>query len=58
MLGQLHKARQCLFPEAHLQERQLNILYFLTKYGRPWLDELLTGFAPNYREHQMLEIRV
>lgn len=53
---QLEKAHESLLPNGSLQERELNILYYMNKYGPdlvPWImGELdISGF-----KHQLLEI--
>ena len=43
MLQQLEKARLHLFPEGKPQERIMGPAYYLARYGRAWVDELLAG---------------
>lgn len=43
-LGQLEKAQLHLFPEGKPQERVLNALYYLARYGNPFIDALVDGF--------------
>ncbi|MDD5772134.1 MAG: bacillithiol biosynthesis cysteine-adding enzyme BshC [bacterium] len=47
-----------LFPQQVLQERRLNIIQFLTKYGFEFIDELFEVFSPkNQAELQSLMAR-
>ncbi len=43
-LGQLEKAQIHLFPDGKPQERVLNALYYLARYGNPFIDALVDGF--------------
>jgi bacillithiol biosynthesis cysteine-adding enzyme BshC len=43
MLQQLDKARLHLFPDGNPQERVMGPAYYLARYGREWIDELLAG---------------
>jgi bacillithiol biosynthesis cysteine-adding enzyme BshC len=38
---QLKRTKNSLFPESQLQERRMNVFYFLNKYGLGWLDGLI-----------------
>ena len=43
-LAQLEKAHMHLFPEGKPQERVLNPLYYLVRYGNPFIEALVHGF--------------
>ncbi len=43
-LAQLEKAHMHLFPEGKPQERVLNPLYYLARYGNPFIEALVHGF--------------
>ena len=45
-LNQLEKARLHLFPEGKPQERMSNVLYFLARYGEPFLQSVLDRLHP------------
>lgn len=53
---QLHKAKNILFPENTLQERKLNILYFLVKYNFDFIDRLYSSLDIDNLNHQILKI--
>ena len=43
-LGQLEKSHLHLFPEGKPQERVLNSMYYLARYGNPFIEALVHGF--------------
>ena len=43
-LAQLEKAHLHLFPEGEPQERILNALYYLARYGNEFIEALVDGF--------------
>ncbi len=49
-LGQLEKARTHLFPKGKPQERVLNPLYYLARYGNSFIEELTDGFEVDLNE--------
>jgi uncharacterized protein YllA (UPF0747 family) len=52
---QITKAHDNLFPDNHLQERQINILEYLIKFGRDFLETLHDNFLEtNYGEHRVI----
>ena len=54
--AQLHKAHVNLRPNGVLQERTLNVLYFLNKYSLAFLSDLRTVLNPNATAHQAIEV--
>ncbi len=48
-LNQLEKARLHLFPKGKAQERISNVLYFLARYGEPFLQSVLDHLDPSLR---------
>jgi bacillithiol biosynthesis cysteine-adding enzyme BshC len=55
-LRQLDKAATNLFPSSDFQERQLNILYFLNKYGLEFVRWLFREIQVDKLKHQLLHI--
>ena len=55
-LRQIDKAAANLFPSSDFQERQLNILYFLNKYGPEFVRWLFTEIQIDRLKHQLLRI--
>jgi len=55
-LRQIDKAAANLFPSSDFQERQLNILYFLNKYGPEFVRWLSTEIQVDKLKHQLLRI--
>jgi bacillithiol biosynthesis cysteine-adding enzyme BshC len=53
---QLERAYATLFPEKNLQERELNIFYFLSRYGPSLINELYAAADIGYSNHQMVYI--
>lgn len=51
LTAQLKRVKNNLFPEQQLQERRLNLVYFLNKYGLDWLDGLIESIPPEYGVH-------
>jgi uncharacterized protein YllA (UPF0747 family) len=45
-----------LFPEKKPQERVVNVLSFLARYGRPFLPRLMEQLSIDTNEHQVVEI--
>jgi bacillithiol biosynthesis cysteine-adding enzyme BshC len=48
-LAQLEKARIHLYPDGRLQERVLNVFYYLARYGGAFLDEIHRRFDVKLR---------
>ena len=56
VLRQADKVRTLIFPEASLQEREINFVYFAHKYGEDILKWIFDQLSINKFEHQMLEM--
>ncbi len=54
LTAQLKRAKSYLFPEQQLQERRLNLFYFLNKYGLDWLDGLVECTPLEYGAHHFM----
>jgi bacillithiol biosynthesis cysteine-adding enzyme BshC len=54
--NQIYKAKANLFPDGKLQERQLNILPYLTKYGFKFIDFLYDNIDIENKDHQLLDV--
>lgn len=54
---QIYKARNNLFPEGKLQERVLNLLPFLIKYGFEFVDLLYDKIDVEKIDHQIIEVK-
>ena len=53
---QITKAHGNLFPDNHLQERQINILEYLIKFGRGLLRTIYDNFLEaDYGKHRVIE---
>lgn len=55
-IRQLKKVRNILFPNSSLQEREINFVYFVNKYGMDFLKWLFDNLEINKFEHQILEL--
>ncbi|MEE9431622.1 MAG: bacillithiol biosynthesis cysteine-adding enzyme BshC [Melioribacteraceae bacterium] len=55
-LRQLDKARNNLYPNGNLQERELSIINFINKYGMDFFDWLYNELEIGEFEHQILEL--
>ncbi|MCF8240905.1 MAG: bacillithiol biosynthesis cysteine-adding enzyme BshC [Melioribacteraceae bacterium] len=55
-LRQLDKARNSIFPNNNLQEREFNFIYFTNKYGMDIIKWLFNELTINKYEHQILEL--
>jgi bacillithiol biosynthesis cysteine-adding enzyme BshC len=56
---QFEKAMNVLLPYGKLQERELNLLYFLNKYGLQYWQQLkatMIANPPDFREHQIVTL--
>ncbi len=56
LIQQLHKVKNNLYPANHLQERVLNIVPYLIKYGYPFIDRLYKTIDVNTYDHQIIEL--
>ncbi len=56
LIQQLHKVKNNLYPANHLQERVLNIVPYLIKYGYPFIDKLYKTIDVNNHDHQIIEL--
>lgn len=54
-LKQIDKLTSILFPNENLQERELNFIYFLNKYGMDFLKKIFDELQINKFEHQIIE---
>jgi len=54
--AQLEKAHMNLRPNGTLQERTINVLYYLNKYSPALLDELRHALRPDTAAHQVVEL--
>lgn len=52
--AQIHKAKNSLFPNGKLQEREISILPFLVKYGFEFVDFLYDKIDIEAKDHQIL----
>ncbi len=55
-VGQIRKAGDHLYPHGHLQERVLNIVPFLLKYGPGFVDRLDEALDLDVHDHQVLTL--
>jgi bacillithiol biosynthesis cysteine-adding enzyme BshC len=55
-LRQIDKLSSTLLPNGSLQERELNFIYFVNKYGYEILDKIFEELAINKFEHQVISI--
>ena len=55
-LRQVDKISSSLFPNSFLQERELNFIYFMNKYGMDFLDKLMDEIEINKFEHQVINL--
>ncbi len=55
-LNQLNKAKSLVFPNNNLQEREINILYYLNKYGLDFVKFLFSELKVNRFTHQIIEL--
>jgi bacillithiol biosynthesis cysteine-adding enzyme BshC len=53
---QVERAYTTLFPDKNLQERELNIYYFLSRFGPSLIDELYAAVDIGYSNHQLIYI--
>ena len=55
-IRQITKARNLVYPNNNLQERELNFTYIVNKYGMEMLKWILDELAINKFEHQIIEL--
>ena len=55
-LRQIHKAVNTLLPNGALQERELNIAYFLNKYGMEFMNQLRNIVVTDKFQHQVIRL--
>jgi len=53
---QLAKVSNILYPNQNLQEREINFLYFVNKYGFDFLKDLFNELSVAHFEHQIIEL--
>jgi bacillithiol synthase len=53
---QLKRAAEALFPERGLQERTLNSMSYLSRYGMDLVDTLVQAVPESYGKHYMVEL--
>ncbi len=53
---QIHKAEYSLYPNRHLQERELNIVPYLYKHGFGFIDQLYEAMDISSFDHQIVRI--
>ncbi len=58
LVAQLTKAKNNLFPAQQLQERELNLFYFLNKHGLSWLDGLIEAVDLEYNKHHFVTFQI
>ncbi len=54
--SQLSKALTHLVPNGNFQERELNVLYYLNKYGMTLIDTVYQNIDPESCDHQVVEL--
>ena len=55
-LRQLDRASTIIFPASNLQEREINFIYFVNKYGDEFLKKLFDELEIDKFEHQVIEL--
>lgn len=55
-LRQIDKAAALLFPDSNLQEREINFIYFINKYGMDILKQIFNEIEINKFEHQVIKL--
>lgn len=56
LIRQLERVATLLQPERDLQERSLNVFYFLARFGYEFIDRVYDALDPSPKEHQLLQI--
>jgi bacillithiol synthase len=55
-IRQSDRIMQAIFPQSSLQEREINVIYFMNKYGPEIIRKLYEGIEINKFEHQVIKI--
>jgi len=55
-LRQIDRAAVHLFPKSNLQEREINFVYFASKYGEEFIKKLFDELQINKFEHQVIKL--
>ncbi len=55
-LRQIDRAAVHLYPNSNLQEREINFIYFINKYGEEFLKKIFDELQINKFEHQIIRI--
>ena len=55
-IRQINKAKTIIYPNDNLQERELNFIYFVNKYGLDILKWIFSELTINKFEHQFLDL--
>jgi uncharacterized protein YllA (UPF0747 family) len=55
-LRQIDKVSNLIFPQANFQERELNVIYFLNKYGLEFLRWLYGELKIDLYKHQVIRL--
>lgn len=55
-LRQIDKIINIAYPNSTLQEREINFVYFMNKYGEEFLDTIFEELAINKFEHQIINL--
>lgn len=56
LVDQIRKLIHHLYPHHNFQERELNVLYYLNKYGRDFIKLLHERLDVTARDHQVIEL--
>lgn len=52
----IKKIRHFIYPNNNLQERELNFIYFVNKYGLSFVNKLVDELVTNKPDHQVIEL--
>ena len=53
---QIDKAASALYPNANMQERELNFIYFVNKYGPGIIERIYEEMGVNKFDHQVIQL--